>query len=107
MTILFSRPRAAFFVSTALLLLLSIFTVTSFSLVETFISNPTADGFQILIIDFDNQSYPVVEVLPQNLENASSKLALASSVISLFVSSACVIFAVLFWPDAKRVSSFD
>jgi hypothetical protein len=105
MAILFSRRRATLFVSTALLLLLSILTVTLYSSTLAFISNPLADLSRR--INFDQQSYPPLLVLPQNLDIASSKLVLASSIISLVVSSACVIFALLFWPDGNRVSSSE
>jgi hypothetical protein len=105
MTISYSRSRTAFLVSAFLLLLLSIITVSLYSSTLALISNPIVD--QSDLINFDRQSFPVLQVLPQNLNSASSKLALASSVICLAVSLACTIFAVLFWPDGKRVSIFQ
>jgi hypothetical protein len=104
MTMSYSRSRATFFLSTTLLLLLSVITVILYSLAVAFISSPIVDLSQV--INFDRQSFPVLEVLPQNLNSASSKLALASGVISLVVSLTCVVFAVLFWPDNKRVSGY-
>lgn len=104
MAVQLSRPRVAFFIAAVLLLLVSILTVTLYSSILAFISNPVADRSQL--INFDQQSYPVLQILPQNLNTASPKLALASGVISIVVSSACIIFAVLFWPDGNTVSNF-
>lgn len=97
----YSRSRAIFFISMTLLQLLSFITVILYSLTLAFISNPIVGLSQV--INFDRQSFPVLQVLPETLNTASAKLALASGVLSLVVSSACVIFAVFFWPDEKRV----
>ncbi len=105
MTISYSRSRTAFLVSAFLLLLLSIITVSLYSSTLALISNPIVDPSDL--INFDRQYFPVLQVLPQNLNSASSKLALASSVICLAVSLACTIFAILFWPDGKRVRIFQ
>ena len=105
MTIPSPRPRAALFICSILLLLASILTATLYSSILAFISTPSADSSRL--VNFDGQAYPVLEVLPQNLNTASAKWALASSGVSIVVSSTCVIFAVLFWPDGDKVSSWN
>lgn len=104
MVIPHSRFRIAFFVSVVILLLLSMIAVSLYSSILAFVSNPIVDESEL--INFDRQSFPVLQVLPQNLNSASSELALPSNVVSLAVSLACIIFAGLFWPDGNRVSFF-
>jgi len=98
-----SRPRFVFLLLTTVLLLFSILTITLYSSVLVFISNPIVGLSQV--INFFEQSHPVVQVLPDHLSVTSLKVALASGAFSLVVSSFWVIFAVWFWPNGKRVSN--
>lgn len=96
--------RFAFCATSIVLLLLSILIVIWFSTISAFIANATAGGLQLFIINFNDQSYPILDVFPSNLNTAGSKLSLVLGVISLVTSALCVVFTVLLWSNVKRVS---
>jgi hypothetical protein len=99
-----SWARFAFCISITLLFILSLTGAVLYGIILSYISHAVAPSLG----DWNN-FHPVfqkkISILPQDLNVTSSKLALASNVISLFISMCCVIFVVFFWPNGKRVSN--
>jgi hypothetical protein len=97
--------RFAFRVSIILLFILSLAGVALYGRILAFISHPVSKFPD----DTHNSFHPVfqgdISILPLHLNVASSRLALATNVISLFISMCCMIFTIFFWPNGKRVSN--
>ncbi|KAJ8070359.1 hypothetical protein OCU04_000740 [Sclerotinia nivalis] len=93
------KTHIPFMTSTVILLLLSIATINFHGSILAFISWGTLSVTEDL--HFDYKTFKIY-VLPEHLDVSSSKLALASGVISLVISAACVAFEMSSWPNSKR-----
>ncbi|KAF7867346.1 hypothetical protein EAF04_005429 [Stromatinia cepivora] len=93
------QAHIPFMTSTVILLLLSIASVHFYGSILALISWDTLSVTEDL--HFGYKTFKIY-VLPEHLDVSSTKLALASSVISLVISTSCIAFQISFWPNSKR-----